>query len=300
MRTLKNKVIDYNEMMKELGVISLKTILVTGGTDGVGKGLVLHYLKNDYKVIAVGTSAAKAGQLRADATAMEKENNLQFIQANLSLVSENRKLVAMIKERYNALDGLIMCAASLKPQEKYTETSEGFEFTFALYYLSRYVLSNELKDLLNLAENPFILNVAAPGMKGQINWDDIQFTNNYKGQSVQFHGSRLNDLLGVSFTERDMTKKIKYMLFNPMAVRTDGAAKMFEGKSLMQRISRLYYKFFGKSVDEIVEMIIQNMDVTKATGLVAYKQLTLVPLNMSTFDKVSAKKLSVLTQELLK
>lgn len=32
------------------------------------------------------------------------------------------------------------------------------------------------------------------------------------------------------------------MLFNPMAVRTPGAAKMFEGKSLAKRMGRLYFE----------------------------------------------------------
>ncbi len=38
---------------------------------------------------------------------------------------------------------------------------------------------------------------------------------NYNGQNAQFHGSRLNDLLGVSFTQKDNVKKIPYLLSIP-------------------------------------------------------------------------------------
>ena len=278
----------------------MKTILVTGGTDGVGKGLVLHYLKNNYQVIAVGSSLEKAQLLREDAKQMKQEKNLHVIQANLSLMSENYRLVQEVKELVQSLDGMILCAASLKPQEKYIETAEGLEFTFALYYGSRYVLSYELKGLLEQAEHPFIINVAAPGMKGQVQWDDLQFKQNYNGQTVQFHGSRLNDLLGVQFVETDTVEKISYMLFNPMAVRTPGAAKMFEGKSLAKRMGRLYYKLLGKDINDIVIMITIHVDsIKKSHGLYAFKQIANVPLTMPTFDKDNAKKLHTLTNQLL-
>jgi NAD(P)-dependent dehydrogenase (short-subunit alcohol dehydrogenase family) len=278
----------------------MKKIVITGGTDGVGKGLALHYLQQDAEVTVIGTSEAKAEQLRMEAAKLNKAEQLHFIQANLSLVSENKRVSEILKEKYEAIDGLILCAASLKPQAQYVETAEGLEFTFALYYVSRYVLSYELKGLLDHADMPFVVNVAAPGMKGQVQWDDLQFKQNYNGQTVQFHGSRLNDLLGVQFTQTDQVAKIRYILFNPMAVRTPGAAKMFEGKSFGKRLGRLYYKLFGKDVAEIVAMIAQHVNTTTAPGLHAFKQTAAVPLTMTTFNEANASKLSNITAELVK
>lgn len=36
----------------------MKTILVTGGTDGVGRGVADHFLKKGDRVIVVGSSTA--------------------------------------------------------------------------------------------------------------------------------------------------------------------------------------------------------------------------------------------------
>ena len=44
---------------KRNGDDNMKTVLVTGGTDGIGKGMVLSYLKKGYHVFAVGTSEEK-------------------------------------------------------------------------------------------------------------------------------------------------------------------------------------------------------------------------------------------------
>lgn len=67
----------------------MKTILVTGGTDGIGKGLVLQYLKEGHKVFAVGRSPVKGNGLLKEAQALGKKDNLIFIPADLSLVEEN-------------------------------------------------------------------------------------------------------------------------------------------------------------------------------------------------------------------
>lgn len=221
--------------------------------------------------------------------------NLKFIQANLSLVTENMRVVEIISQQVDALDVLILCAASLRPQERFLKTQEGSEFTFSLYYLSRYVLCYQLKKLLEKSHEPIIVNVAAPGMKGQLYLDDLQMQKNYNGQQAQFHGSRLNDLLGVHFTGTDNVGKIRYILFNPMAVRTPGAAKMSDNNWMM----KLYYKFAGKDISEIVDIICYNIARTKTSGLSAYKLSKPVNLSMKTFDKVNAVKLHDYTVSLL-
>lgn len=273
----------------------MKTVLITGGTDGIGKGMVLHYLDAGYKVFAVGSSFEKGNNM-----AIELNNsNFNYIQADLSLVAENMRVIEAISQQVDALDMLILCAASLKPQESFVETQEGIEFTFSLYYLSRYVLCYQLKELLEKSQKPVIVNVAAPGMKSQLHWDDLQMQKKYNGQQAQFHGSRLNDLLGVHFTEEDAVGKIRYILFNPMAARTSGAVKMAGNKGIMKLMMSLYYKFAGKDVSEIVGIICDIINRTEKAGLKAYKLNEPIDLSMETFDKTNAMKLHDYTVSLL-
>lgn len=273
----------------------MKTVLITGGTDGIGKGLVLHYLQESCHVFAVGSSTEKGKALVAEANNLDK-GNLTFIQSNLSLVAENLRVAKSISQQTESLDVLILCAASLKPQPSYIETTEGLEFTFALYYLSRYILCHQLKGLLEKSGDHTILNVAAPGMTGKVNWDDIQMKHNYNGQNAQFHGSRLNDLLGASFYN---SNKIKFILFNPMAARTNGAVKMGDGNAFMKFTMKLYYKFLGKDVNEIVAIINKDVANTRTLGLSAYKLDKPVDVSMETFDKANAEKLHLETAALL-
>ena len=276
----------------------MKTVLITGGTDGIGKGMVLSYLAKNYHVFAVGTSENKGNALIEEAEKLGS-GKVTFLKADLSLVEENRRVAKIVSEQVETLDALVLCAASLKAQPSYIETKEGIEFTFALYYLSRYILCYELKEMLEKAENPIIINVAAPGMKGPVYWDDLQMKENYDGQKAQFHGSRLNDLLGVWFCEKDLSKKIKYILFNPMAARTSGAKKMAGESGFMKVMMNFYYKFMGKDVDEIVDIINSDIEKTVKTGLSAYKLDQQVDLSMDTFELSNAEKLNRYTENLL-
>ncbi len=271
---------------------TMQTILITGGTDGIGRALAEKYIREGCRVIVVGTSKAKGQKFLSEMNS----DQLIFFQANLSLMSENHRLVEEIEEVYGLLDGAIFCAASLRPQEKFIKTEEGFEFTFALYYLSRYYLSHALADLMS--EHGFMVNVAAPGMKGELHLDDLQMEKNYDGQKAQFHGSRLNDLLGAAFAEE--YPNIRYILFNPMAARSSGAKKMMQGNAVMKLFMSLYYKLAGKDTEEIADIIYENIENTPSDGqLHAYLLRKTVDLSMETFNKDKAEKLDGLTKELL-
>ncbi|GAA2933646.1 hypothetical protein GCM10020221_31750 [Streptomyces thioluteus] len=78
-------------------------------------------------------------------------------------------------------------------------TADGFESTFAHFYLSRYLLSHGLADLLDRADAPVVLNVAGPGSSTEIDWDDLQCAEAYDGRRALAQSGRLNDLLGRRF-----------------------------------------------------------------------------------------------------
>ena len=277
----------------------MKTILITGGTDGIGKGVAMHFLKKGHRVIVVGSSAAKGDIFYNEAKQLGVEGRAFFLQANLSLVKENQRIVEEVKSKFDSLDMLVFCAASQKYKETYSETKEGFELTFGLYYLSRYILSYGLKEWLEKAENPVIMNVCAPGMKGTVNWDDLQNKNNFESNKVKFHGSRLNDLLGVAFTQNDTVGKIKYILFNPWAVQTSGAMEAYE-KPAMKIITKLMYKIIGKPVEKAIVPIIDLLENPPEPSLSAYKQRKEVSLTMETFNKENAQKLFNITVQLIR
>lgn len=276
----------------------MQRILITGGTDGMGKAIAIHFLKKGDYVIIVGSSQQKGKLFLEEARKLGADERAVFIKADLSSIRENERVVNEIKSRYSSLDKIVLAAASQKYRESITITDEGFEFVFSLMYLSRYIISYSLKDLLQKSKSPVIVNIAAPGMKGVVNWDDIQFKNNYDSNKVKFHTSRLNDLLGVQFSTKETTGKIKYVLFNPWAVRTAGALDVYDSP-IKSFFTKFVYKIIGKEVQEAIIPLISLLDNPPNSKLTAYKQEKEVNLSMETFNKENAKKLDKLTMKLL-
>jgi NAD(P)-dependent dehydrogenase (short-subunit alcohol dehydrogenase family) len=56
----------------------------------------------------VGRSAEKGAELGREANAGDR---LHFIAADLTLVSENRRVIAEVTERLGRVDALVLCAA---------------------------------------------------------------------------------------------------------------------------------------------------------------------------------------------
>ncbi|MFD0589377.1 SDR family NAD(P)-dependent oxidoreductase [Paenibacillus sp. GCM10027627] len=251
----------------------MRTIVIAGGTDGIGKQLALQLIRNGEYVVVIGRSSEKGEALRLEATKLDGESKFLFLQADLSLVSENIRIVHEVSQTVNRIDQLILCAQSQKFSKMYRETKEGFEHHFALYFLSRFILSFQFRELLTNAAEPLIINVCAPGVKGNMEWNDLQLQKQSSFNSIKaiMHGSRLNNLLGAAFAQNTADTNIKYILFNPGAVQTKGATEAFDHKGLNIFV-KLMYKIIGLPVQQAVEPILHFVQSPPEDSLTAYKQ----------------------------
>ena len=269
----------------------MRTILVTGGANGLGKGIALHYLAKGEKVVAVGNSAMNGATFCNDAKQIGAAERAVFIHADLSLTERNRQLVEEISKKIATIDALVLCAS--KHRKNYFETAEGFESSFALDYLSRFILGYGLKECLEKAAQPVIVNVCGVGMKGSVNWDDLQHKSYFNPMKVMMHGSRLNELSAIAFAHNDEIKKIKYVLYNPMAVRTPGMVEF--GNAAM----KLYYKLAAKPVDKAIVPIADLLDNPPEPSISAYKERKGIPLDSPALSIEKAVKLYEITLQLL-
>jgi NAD(P)-dependent dehydrogenase (short-subunit alcohol dehydrogenase family) len=64
-----------------------------------------------------------------------------------------QRAAEQIRETFDRLDVLVHCAGNLFPRQR-TLTDDGLELSFAIQYMARFVLTNELLDLLRTAPAP--------------------------------------------------------------------------------------------------------------------------------------------------
>ncbi|MEU7048445.1 SDR family NAD(P)-dependent oxidoreductase [Streptomyces eurythermus] len=273
----------------------MKTIVVTGGTSGVGQALANTCLGRGDRVVVVAPDPVKGTKFLDTAQKAGAADRAVFIEADLSLVSENRRVIAEIEQRFAAVDVLVLCARYFRSRRMVT--SEGIEHNFALYYLSRYLLGYGLADVMNKAETPVVMNIAGPGagVPG-IRWDDLGLERGYDGWAAMFQGGRLNDLLGVSFADGGSTRRARYVLLFPGGTRT-GFAGEFD-VATAAHIDQM--KRVAQPVEFTVPPILKIIDAPPREPLSAFVEGTPLSLLHPAFDKGAATRLDTITRQLLR
>jgi hypothetical protein len=155
-------------------------VLVTGGTNGMGKGVakVLAGIDNKVHEIILMCRSKELGE----ATIREIENatgneKLSFILCDLARLNDVQAAINEIQSKHKYLD-CIFINAGLGFAAKRIETEDGMDSHFQVNYLSQFMLTLNLLNLLENSENGgrVIFNVTRGG---KIFWDDIQMGKNW-------------------------------------------------------------------------------------------------------------------------
>ncbi|MFF5111480.1 SDR family NAD(P)-dependent oxidoreductase [Streptosporangium sp. NPDC000509] len=274
-----------------------KTVIISGGTDGMGRATALERLARGDRVTVIGSSEAKGRALLDHAA----NPNLRFLRADLSSIAEVERVVADIAERHDAVDALALFANRISPKRR--ETVDGLEFTFALYYLSRYLLGSRLRPLLNAAPAPVVVNVAGVGnTAGRIFWEDPQLTRGYGQVRAQLQAGRANDLLGVAFADQSGSSgnggdTVRYVLYHPGFTRSgvDG-----HPNPLVRRTIKLLATFFARPVADAVRPIVEWIDNPPTEPLSAIDRGKAVDRSLKTLDPDDAARLVAYTEDRLR
>ncbi|MFJ3981486.1 SDR family NAD(P)-dependent oxidoreductase [Streptomyces fungicidicus] len=272
-------------------------MVITGGTDGLGKGLALHYLRQGARVFAIGSTPAKGSALLAEAAAAGAADRVTFLRTDMTSVSATRELVDEIQRSCASVDGLVLCAQRYRLLGARTVTGEGFEHSFALAYLSRFVLSHGLRKALESASRPVIMNIGTPGVPlGRIHWDDPQLTRGYSGFRATLQSFRANDLLGAAFAALHAGTPVRYIGYNPGVVSTGMPNHLPQP---LRTLTKATFAVLATSVPKAVIPMTRLLDEPPAEPFTAYRATRRLSLKGPAFDQDDALRLHRLTQELI-
>ncbi|KPI19098.1 short-chain dehydrogenase/reductase SDR [Actinobacteria bacterium OK074] len=277
----------------------MKNLLVTGGTDGIGRAVALHALAGGDRVIAVGGTRAKGEAFLAAARGAGAADRAAFVRADLRLVSENSRVLDEVRGRFDRLDRLVLCAQRYRTGLGHT--AEGVEQNFALSYLSRFLLSYGLLPQLGRAEGPLVVNVCGTGTPaGRVYWDDPQFTRGRGGFRALMQAARATDLLGVGFAGRPDPAGIPYVLFNPDVVRTNLQRELGQPWKLLA-LTTLALR--GKPVATGVLPLLELLENPPTDRISAFRGRHRIdmesPKYARGYDRADAARLHTMTEKLL-
>lgn len=160
-------------------------ILITGGTNGMGKGLgkVLAKLDNQTHEIIILCRSERLGE----ATIREFENTsfnkkLSIILCDLSKLEDVKNAIIEIQAKHEFLDGIFI-NAGLGYASCRVETKDEMDSHFQVNYLSQFMLTLNLLNLLEKSKEGgrVIFNVTKGG---EIFWDDMQMKNKWSFEAA--------------------------------------------------------------------------------------------------------------------
>lgn len=150
-------------------------VLVTGGTNGMGKGVaqVLAGIDDQlHEIIILCRSKERGEATIKELKATTKNNKISMVLCDLAKLSDVRNAIEEIHNQHAFLDGLFVNAGLGYAAER-VETEDGLDPHFQVNYLSHFMLTLNLLDLLEKSElgGRVIFNVTEGG---EIFWDDMQ------------------------------------------------------------------------------------------------------------------------------
>jgi NAD(P)-dependent dehydrogenase (short-subunit alcohol dehydrogenase family) len=177
--------------------VSGPVVLVTGATDGLGRGLARALSDHGATVLAHGRDPE-----RLEATARETGAARSY-RADLASLADVHRLADEVLEREARLDVLVSNAGigtDVPGGGERQESADGHELRFAVNYLAGYVLIRRLLPLLERSAPARIVQVASAGQMA-IDFDDVMLERAYSGVRAYCQSKLAQILLTVSLAE---------------------------------------------------------------------------------------------------
>jgi NAD(P)-dependent dehydrogenase (short-subunit alcohol dehydrogenase family) len=158
-------------------VADQRTIVITGATDGLGKGIAEELAPTGARLILHGRNEEK-GQALLEELRPRATGELEWRLADFASLDDVRGLVDELLDEQR-IDALVNNAGigTAGPRE---ESEDGYELTFQVNYLAPFLLTRRLLPLIKSSAPSRIVNVSSAG-QAPIDFDDVMLEKNYSG-----------------------------------------------------------------------------------------------------------------------
>ena len=196
-----------------------KTVLITGGTGGIGKATAIGLARLGARVGIVGRDATRAEAAAADIRATSGNPAVDVFVADVSSQAEVRRLAAAVLEAYPRLDVLVNNVGGFWAHRHVT--ADGLEHTFAVNHLAPFLLTNLLLDRLKASAPARVVTVSSGAQSmGRIDFDDLQGARKYSGQRAYNQSKLANVMFTYELARRLEGTGVTANVLHPGVIRT--------------------------------------------------------------------------------
>ena len=178
-----------------------KTVVITGATSGIGAVTATTLARQGARIVFIARDRGRGEQLLQQLRAISPGPGHLMHCADLSLMSETRRIGAAIAEAEKRIDVLINNAGAVFSTRE--ETSEGLEMTFATNHMAYFVLTAQLLERLRATPRARIVNTASDAYKAaRLDFNDLQSRHGYGGFGMYGRSKLMNILFTRALARR--------------------------------------------------------------------------------------------------
>lgn len=224
------------------GSMTGRTVLVTGGSRGIGKATALGIAARGARVAIVGRDRGRTEAAARDIRAAGGGEVDAFV-ADLSSQAQVRRLADEVLARLVRIDVLVNNAGGYWSTRRVT--ADGLEHTFALNHLAPFLLTDLLLDRLEQRAGARVVTVSSDAhAMGRIDFDDLQGTRSYSGARAYSQSKLANVLFSYELARRLEGTSVTANALHPGVVRTSFAA---EDPGRLVRVAMPFMRPFMKT-----------------------------------------------------
>jgi retinol dehydrogenase 14 len=250
-------------MMDAAASMTGKTVLITGGTGGIGKAAAVALASMGARVGVTGRDRARAEQ--AAITIRRESNNaaVDVFVADLSSQAEVRRLADEVLAAYPRLDVLLNNVGGFWAHRHVT--ADGLEHTFALNHLAPFLLTSLLLERLRASAPARVVTVSSGAQSmGRIDFDDLMGEGKYSGQRAYNQSKLANVMFSYELARRLKGAGVTATVLHPGVTNTGfGAEDTARGWGPLIAVMRL----FMKNPDQGAETSVYLASSSRAEGL---------------------------------
>lgn len=231
----------------------VKTILITGSTDGIGKHLAKKLASEGHHVILHGRNPQKLELATQEVRAVSLRGKVSSYLADFSNLEDVYRFVGEIKRDFQSIDILFNYAGLYAGKERQANT-ENVELTFMLSVQVPYILTTELLPLLEKAAGRVIHTSSFMHHFAKVKDLDFGFENNYH-PGLAYNNSKLYTIWMTRYLARDFFLKgsnITINAYHPGLISTNLGNNSNDEKTKKSLFGRLM-KSLSKDLDQGIE-----------------------------------------------
>ncbi len=273
-----------------------KTVLITGGSDGIGYAAARELARMGGAVMIVGRNAEKTAAA-VDRIIGETGNPaVSFLLADLSSQEEVRRLAEQVKEQEPRLDVLVNNAGAIFFSNR--RSADGIEMTFALNHLGYFLLTTLLLDLLKSSAPSRIVNVSSSShfSAGSFRLEDLPRPGSDRGYRAYGRSKLCNILFTYELARRLEGSGVTTNALHPGLVRT----RIARNNGLLGRVVNFMIGVRGVSVRKGAETLVHLAASPEVKGVSGkfFVDCRAVPSSDLSYDAGLASDLWALSERL--